>query len=172
MYEGHHQLRISDEALVAAACLSARYVPDRFMPDKAIDLIDEAASRVRMYKAPYAMTLRNTFRELKSVQKDKEAAVEAKRFDDALDLRHHEIELEKKLEQLRKGWEDAAPQPSVSEEDIAEVVGMWTGIPLQRLVGEETARLLRWKNTCTSGSSGRMSRSRQLHGPSAAHAPA
>ncbi len=142
MYEGHHQLRISDEALVAAARLSARYVPDRFMPDKAIDLIDEAASRVRMYKAPYAMTLRNTFRELKSVQKDKEAAVEAKRFDDALDLRHHEIELEKKLEQLRKGWEDAAPQPNVSEEDIAEVVGMWTGIPLQRLVGEETARLL------------------------------
>ncbi len=142
MYEGHHQLRIADEALVAAARLSARYVPDRFMPDKAIDLIDEAASRVRMYKAPYAMTLRNTFRELKSVQKDKEAAVEAKRFDDALDLRHHEIELEKKLEQLRKGWEDAAPQPNVSEEDIAEVVGMWTGIPLQRLVGEETARLL------------------------------
>jgi ATP-dependent Clp protease ATP-binding subunit ClpC len=142
MYEGHHQLRISDEALVAAARLSARYVPDRFMPDKAIDLIDEAASRVRMYKAPYAMTLRDTFRELKSIQKEKEAAVEAKRFDDALDLRHHEIELEKKLEQMRKGWEDAAPQPSVSEEDIAEVVGMWTGIPLQRLVGEETARLL------------------------------
>ena len=142
MYEAHHQLKIGDDALQAAARLSARYVPDRFLPDKAIDLMDEAASRVRMYKLPYATTLRDTFRELKTTQRAKEEAVEAKRFDDALDLRHHEIELERKLEQLRKGWEDAAPQPAVSEDDIAEVVGMWTGIPMIRLVGEETARLL------------------------------
>ena len=142
MYEAHHQLKIGDDALQAAARLSARYVPDRFLPDKAIDLMDEAASRVRMYKLPYATTLRDTFRELKTTQRAKEEAVEAKRFDDALDLRHHEIELERKLEQLRKGWEDAAPQPVVSEDDIAEVVGMWTGIPMIRLVGEETARLL------------------------------
>ena len=142
MYEAHHQLKISDEALNAAARLSARYVPDRFLPDKAIDLMDEAASRVRMYKAPYANTLRDTFRELRTTQKAKEEAVEAKRYDDALDLRHREMDLEKQLEQLRKGWEDAAPQPVVSEEDIAEVVGMWTGIPMTRLVGEETARLL------------------------------
>ncbi len=141
-YEDHHQLKISDQALDAAARLSARYVPDRFLPDKAIDLMDEAASRVRMYKAPHAMTLRETFRELKSTQKQKEQAVEAKRFEDALGLRHHEIDLERKLEQLRQGWQELAPQPVVNEEDIAEVVGMWTGIPLQRLVGKETVRLL------------------------------
>ena len=142
MYEAHHQLKIGDDALQAAARLSARYVPDRFLPDKAIDLMDEAASRVRMYKLPYATTLRDTFRELKTTQKAKDEAVEAKRYDDALELRHHEIEIERQLEQLRKGWQEAAPQPTVSEDDIAEVVGMWTGIPMIRLVGEETARLL------------------------------
>jgi len=142
MYEQHHQLRIADEALQAAARLSARYVPDRFLPDKAIDLMDEAASRVRMYKAPYAASLRETFRELKTTQRQKEQAVEAKRFDDALDLRYREIELERKLEQLRRGWQELAPAPGVTEEDIAEVVMMWTGIPLQRLVGAETVRLL------------------------------
>ncbi|MGQ9491475.1 MAG: ATP-dependent Clp protease ATP-binding subunit [Anaerolineae bacterium] len=141
-YEAHHQLKITDEALEAAARLSARYVPDRFLPDKAIDLMDEAASRVRMYKAPYAATLRETFRQLKSTQKQKELAVEAKRFEDALDLRHHELELERKLEELRRGWQELAQPPTVREEDIAEVVGMWTGIPIHRLVGEETARLL------------------------------
>ena len=117
-------------------------MPDRFLPDKAIDLMDEAASRVRMYKAPHATTLRETFRELKSTQRQKEEAVEAKRFDEALDLRHHETELEHKLEQLRQGWQQVSVQPIVTEEDIAEVVGMWTGIPIQRLVGKETVRLL------------------------------
>jgi ATP-dependent Clp protease ATP-binding subunit ClpC len=141
-YESHHQLSISDQALEAAARLSARYVPDRFLPDKAIDLMDEAASRVRMYKAPYATSLRETFRELKTTQRQKEQAVEAKRFDDALDLRGREVELERKLEQMRQGWQQFAPQPVVCEEDVAEVVGMWTGIPLQRLVGKETVRLL------------------------------
>jgi len=141
-YESHHQLSISDQALEAAARLSARYVPDRFLPDKAIDLMDEAASRVRMYKAPYATSLRETFRELKTTQRQKEQAVEAKRFDDALDLRGREVELERKLEQMRQGWQQFAPQPVVCEEDVAEVVGMWTGIPLQRLVGQETVRLL------------------------------
>jgi len=141
-YEKHHQLAISDAALDAAARLSARYVPDRFLPDKAIDLMDEASSRVRMYKSPHSNSLRETFRELKTTQRRKEEAVEAKRYDDALDLRHSELDLEKKLEQLRRGWQELAPQPTVGEEDIAEVVGMWTGIPLQRLMGEETARLL------------------------------
>jgi ATP-dependent Clp protease ATP-binding subunit ClpC len=141
-YEQHHQLKIADEALLAAARLSARYVPDRFMPDKAIDLIDEAASRVRMYKSPGAANLRETFRELKGTQKAKEEAVEAKRFDDALELRYREIELERKLEGLRQGWEDVSPRPQVTEDDIAEVVAMWTGVPIQRLVGAESARLL------------------------------
>jgi ATP-dependent Clp protease ATP-binding subunit ClpC len=141
-YEAHHQIAISDEALGAAARLSARYVPDRFLPDKAIDLMDEAASRVRMYKVPQALTLRETFRELKSTQRQKDEAVESKQFDAAVDLRHHELELERKLDQLRQGWQQLAPPPTVTEEDIAEVVGMWTGIPLNRLVGKETARLL------------------------------
>ncbi len=141
-YEKHHQLAISDAALDAAARLSARYVPDRFLPDKAIDLMDEASSRVRMYKSPHSSSLREAFRELKTTQRRKEEAVVAKRYDDALDLRHSELDLEKKLEQLRRGWQELAPQPTVNEEDIAEVVGMWTGIPLQRLMGEETARLL------------------------------
>ncbi len=142
VYEMHHQLKISDEAVGAAARLSARYVPDRFLPDKAIDLMDEAASRVRMYKIPQATTLRETFRELKSTQKQKEVAVGDKRFEVALDLRQHELDLERKLDELRKGWQELAPPPLVCEEDIAEVVGMWTGIPLQRLVGKETVRLL------------------------------
>jgi ATP-dependent Clp protease ATP-binding subunit ClpC len=141
-YEKHHQLAISDAALDAAARLSARYVPDRFLPDKAIDLMDEASSRVRMYKSPHSSSLREAFRELKTTQRRKEEAVVAKRYDDALDLRHSELDLEKKLEQLRRGWQELAPPPTVNEEDIAEVVGMWTGIPLQRLMGEETARLL------------------------------
>ena len=141
-YEAHHQLQISDDALGAAARLSARYVPDRFLPDKAIDLMDEASSRVRMYKAPHALTLRETFRELKSTQRQKAEAVESKRYDDAMDLRHHEIELERRLEEMRARWQELAPQPVVTEEDIAEVVGMWTGIPLIRLVGQETVRLL------------------------------
>ncbi len=141
-YETHHQLQIGDDALDAAARLSARYVPDRFLPDKAIDLMDEASSRVRMYKAPHAMTLRETFRELKSTQRQREEAVEAKRYDDAMDLRHHEIELERRLEEMRERWQELAPPPVVTEQDIAEVVGMWTGIPMVRLVGEETARLL------------------------------
>ena len=81
-------MRIADTALSAAARLAARYVPDRFLPDKAIDLMDEAASRVRMYKVPYATSLREAFRELKTTQREKEKAVEAKQFDNALDLRH------------------------------------------------------------------------------------
>jgi ATP-dependent Clp protease ATP-binding subunit ClpC len=141
-YEEHHQLRIADTALSAAARLAARYVPDRFLPDKAIDLMDEAASRVRMYKVPYATSLREAFRELKTTQREKEKAVEAKQFDNALDLRHREMDLERRLEQLRRGWQELAPQPLVTEEDITEVLAMWTGIPLQRLQGKETVRLL------------------------------
>ncbi|MCX6030241.1 MAG: ATP-dependent Clp protease ATP-binding subunit [Chloroflexi bacterium] len=141
-YEEHHQLRIADAALSAAARLAARYVPDRFLPDKAIDLMDEAASRVRMYKVPFATSLRETFRDLKTTQRQKEKAVKDKQFDDALDLSHREMDLERKLEQLRRGWQELAPPPMVTEEDITEVVAMWTGIPLQRLQGKETVRLL------------------------------
>ncbi len=141
-YEEHHKLLITDEALTAAAHLAARYVPDRFMPDKAIDLIDEAGSRVRMYKAPYADNLRETFMSLKKLQKAKEEALESQRFDDAIDLRYREVELEAKLNELREGWNETANQPQVTPEDIAEVVAMWTGVPVSRIAGEERERLL------------------------------
>ena len=141
-YEAHHKLEITEDAIHAAATLAARYVVDRFLPDKAIDVIDEAASRVRMYKAPYARNLRETFVNLKSLQKEKEEALNTQRYDDAIDLRYREVELEHELDQLRMGWEDVDNRPRVMAEDIAEVVSMWTGIPLTRIAGEESARLL------------------------------
>ena len=141
-YEEHHKLLITDEALLAAADLAARYVPDRFMPDKAIDLIDEAGSRVRMYKAPYAANLRETFMSLSKLQKAKEEALETQRFDDAIDLRYQEVELEAKLTELREGWDENDNKPKVTAEDIAEVVAMWTGVPVSRIAGEENERLL------------------------------
>jgi ATP-dependent Clp protease ATP-binding subunit ClpC len=141
-YEDHHKLLITDEALTAAASLAARYVPDRFMPDKAIDLIDEAGSRVRMYKAPYAANLRETFMNLKKLEKLKDEALASQRFDDAIDLRYREVELEAKLNELREGWNETANQPKVTPEDIAEVVAMWTGVPVSRIAGEERERLL------------------------------
>ncbi|MEZ4861866.1 MAG: ATP-dependent Clp protease ATP-binding subunit [Caldilineaceae bacterium] len=141
-YEEHHKLVITDEALQSAAHLAARYVPDRFMPDKAIDLIDEAGSRVRMYKAPYAANLRETFMSLKKLQKMKDEALETQRFDDAIDLRYREVELEARMNELREGWNEAANQPKVNPEDIAEVVAMWTGVPVNRIAGEERERLL------------------------------
>ena len=103
-YEEHHRLTISDEALEAAAHFAARYVPDRFMPDKAIDLIDEAASRVRMYKTPFAASLRETFRDLKALQQEKEEALAQQRYDHAIDLRYREVELQSQLEQMRASW--------------------------------------------------------------------
>ena len=141
-YEDHHKLQITDEALNAAATLAARYVPDRFMPDKAIDVIDEAGSRVRMYKAPHADNLRETFMSLKQLQKQKEEALETQRFDDAIDLRYREVELEAKLTELRDGWDEDDNRPRVTPEDVAEVVAMWTGVPVNRIAGEERERLL------------------------------
>ncbi len=141
-YEQHHKLRISDEALMQAAHLAARYIPDRFMPDKAIDLIDEASSRVRMYKAPQTKELQRSYGELRSVQKEKERALEDRRYDDAADLRSREEDLIEGIEQLRGQWERGEEVASVLPEDIAEMVSMWTGIPATRIAGEESARLM------------------------------
>ncbi len=146
VYEDHHKLLITDEALGAAAQLSARYVPDRYLPDKAIDLIDEAASRVRMYKSPEATSLREAFVSLKAVQKEKEDAINTERYDEAIDLRYREVEMRNQLDQMRSGWESLANKPRVSAEDIAEVVAMWTGVPVQRIAGEESARLLQMED--------------------------
>jgi len=140
-YEKHHRLRISDEALEAAARLSARYISDRYLPDKAIDVIDETASRVRMYKAPGARSLREIFATLKIVQRDKERAIEEHRYEDATVLRDREIELQERLEALRINW-DAEDGVVVNPDDVAEVVSMWTGIPLTQLCNDETERLL------------------------------
>ncbi len=142
VYEEHHRLEITDEALEAAATLSARYVPDRYLPDKAIDLVDEAASRVRMYKSPEAASLREAFVNLKVLQKEKADAISEERFDEAIDLRYREVELRHQMDQMRSGWDALAQRPRVTAEDIAEVVAMWTGVPVRRIAGEESERLL------------------------------
>jgi ATP-dependent Clp protease ATP-binding subunit ClpC len=147
-YEDFHQLQISDEAIKAAAALSARYVPDRQLPDKAIDLIDEAASRVRMYRSATPPQLRDALRGLEALRKEKEAAIEDKQFDLANDLREREERMQGRIEDIERemgsagGEERTIERPYVTEEDIAEVVGMWTGIPVTRLKGDETVRLM------------------------------
>jgi ATP-dependent Clp protease ATP-binding subunit ClpC len=135
-YEEHHALKITDEALDAAAHLSARYVPERFLPDKAIDLIDESASRVRMYKSPEAIRVRKAQEELDAIktQLGEEGADKDK-------LTGRSKELEELLESIRQHWSEAG-EARVTAEDVAEVVAMWTGIPVQRIAGEESARLL------------------------------
>ena len=147
-YEAHHNLEITDAALVAATHLAARYVPDRFLPDKAIDLIDEAAARVRLYRIPTGGDAIEKFAEIRELRREKEEAISAERFEDAADLRDRERELSDRLEQLRLGWKDLGPgdDPRVTEEDIAEVVSMWTGVPVRDLATEEKERLLQMES--------------------------
>ena len=140
-YEEHHRLVISDEALEAAAHLSSRYVTERFLPDKAIDLIDEASSRVRMYKSPAAQSFKELMLELKDVKAHRSAAVHSGRSDDAMELSNKEADLKGRIEQLRSGW-DRTTSPVVSADDIAELVSMWTGVPVVQLATEESERLL------------------------------
>ncbi len=140
-YEEHHRLSITDEALEAAARLSARYVADRFLPDKAIDLVDEASSRVRMYKSASATTAKDTMKQLRAVRQNYSLAVEDGRTEDAQELQEREAELEKELERLRSTW-DRADSPEVGPDDIAEVVNMWTGVPVMQMATEESKRLL------------------------------
>src|SRR5512146_535547 len=140
-YEEHHRLTISDDALEAAARLSSRYVTERFLPDKAIDLIDESASRVRMYKSPQARTMKELLKELRDTRANQSLAVEDGRFDDAQELSERQAELERQFELLRTGW-DRATSPVVTTDDIAEVVSMWTGVPVMQMAQEESVRLL------------------------------
>ena len=140
-YEDHHRLTIEDEALESAAKLSARYVSDRFLPDKAIDLIDESASRVRMYKSPAAINAKDVITQLRERRKELEAAKDNDDYDQIEDLQTQIEGLEEKLEDLRTAW-DRATSPHVTTEDIAEVISMWTGVPLMQLETEESARLL------------------------------
>jgi len=140
-YEEHHRLTISDDALNAAVHLSARYVTERFLPDKAIDLIDESSSRVRMYKSPAAQTAKDLMRELREVRQNHAVAVEDSRYDDAQEFLERQEALERQLERLRTVW-DRTNNPIVSAEDIAEVVSMWTGVPVMQIAQEESQRLL------------------------------
>jgi ATP-dependent Clp protease ATP-binding subunit ClpC len=143
-YEEHHKLEITDEALSAAATLAARYIPDRFLPDKAIDLVDEAASRVRIQRRSTPITIKEARRMIESVRKEKETALAAQQYDYAAEKRQQEIQLEEKIKGLEQEWqaEQEQEKPEVTEKDIAEVVGMWTGIPVAQIGEDETSRLL------------------------------
>ena len=140
-YEEHHRLIISDEALEAAVHLSSRYVTERFLPDKAIDLIDESSSRVRMYKSPAAKTAKDLISQLREIRTQHAAAVEGGLYDDIQELSDRETALEGQLDKLRTGW-DRSKSPTVTPQDIAEVVAMWTGIPTMQIAQEESERLL------------------------------
>ncbi len=140
-YEEHHRLKISDDALESAAKLSARYVTDRFLPDKAIDLVDEAASRVRMYKSEAALTSKDIVSELREINKQLNDPESNLDNDAAEALTQTQLKLEDELQALQTGW-DRANAPTVSEEDIAEVISMWTGIPLMQIATEESTKLL------------------------------
>jgi ATP-dependent Clp protease ATP-binding subunit ClpC len=139
-YEEHHRLTISDEALDAAAHLSARYVTERFLPDKAIDLIDESSSRVRMYKSQAAKTAKELMTQLKGLRQDHALALEDGRADDGQDLQERMDGLERQLEFLRTGW-DRANSPTVLGR-YAEVVAMWTNVPVMQIAQAESERLL------------------------------
>lgn len=141
-YEEHHNLSITEEAIEAAANLSARYVTERFLPDKAIDLIDESASRVRMYKSPEAQDMRNMISKLRKAREEHAEALDEARYDDAQEIMERQEELEEQLEQLRGGWSDQEKRTELTAEDIAEVVAMWTGVPVMQLAQEESERLL------------------------------
>ncbi|MCI0769519.1 MAG: ATP-dependent Clp protease ATP-binding subunit [Chloroflexi bacterium] len=143
-YEEHHKLNITEEALHAAAHLSSRYISDRFLPDKAIDLMDEAASRVRIKNSATPLSVKEAMRVLDTVRREKEEAIGGQEYEVAAELRDREIRLNDKLEELERSWRDERDEDraTVDEENIAEVVAMWTGIPVTRLATEETTRLL------------------------------
>ncbi|MCH8847563.1 MAG: ATP-dependent Clp protease ATP-binding subunit [Chloroflexi bacterium] len=143
-YEEHHKVTIEDEALQAAATLAARFIADRFLPDKAIDLMDEAGSRVRIRTSGTPLSLKESQKVLETVRKEKDEAISQQQYEYAAELRDRELKLADKLQQLQSEWEtsNADEQPVVNAEEIAEVVSMWTGIPVTRLATEETERLL------------------------------
>ena len=143
-YEEHHRLTISDEALNSAVSFASRYIPDRFLPDKAIDLIDEAASRVRIKCRTKPVSLKKLKKVEERYRQDKEAALATQQYDYAAELRQQEIQVEEKIKKLEEEWqaEQEQEKPVVTAEDIAEVVSMWTGIPVVQIASDETSRLL------------------------------
>ena len=145
-YEAHHRVKITDEALKAAAELSDRYIQDRHLPDKAIDLIDEAASRLRIRSMSAPPRYRELEEEIERVRKEKEASIEAQEFEKAASLRDKERKLTQKKRELEEQWrssENVEEQPEVGEEEIADIVSMWTGIPVFKLTEAESQKLIR-----------------------------
>lgn len=143
-YEEHHQVSITDEAVKAAASLASRYIPDRFLPDKAIDLIDEAGSRVRIANMTPPLSLAELQKALEAVRREKEQAIANQQYEYAAEVRDRELKLEEKIAKIRQEWKQGQEETKaeVTERDIAEVVSMWTGIPVTKLARDESARLL------------------------------
>ena len=144
-YEDHHDLNITDEAIQEAANLASRYITDRFLPDKGIDVIDEASSRVRIRNSTMPVYLKDAMLALESVKKDKETAIQSQKYEAAAQLREQELSLADELEGMETEWKSERTQdrPNVTADDVAEVVSMWTGIPVTRLATEEIERLLK-----------------------------
>ena len=144
-YEAHHKLKISDEAIEAAVNMSRRYINDRFLPDKAVDLIDEAASRVRMASMTAPPDLKELEDRIESLKNDKEEAVRAQDFEKAASLRDEENELREKVKQERESWENKQQgvRGEVTANDVAQVVASWTGIPVASITEDESERLLK-----------------------------
>ncbi|MEB3326154.1 MAG: ATP-dependent Clp protease ATP-binding subunit [Synechococcus sp.] len=166
-YETHHRLKIADDALIAAATLGDRYISDRFLPDKAIDLVDEAGSRVRLMNSKLPPAAKEVDRQLRAVQKDKEDAVRDQDFTKAGELRDKEVELRDQIRSILQARKEDGPAgtsepggvalaeapvdqlrtPMVTEEDIAHIVASWTGVPVQKLTESESAKLLNMEDT-------------------------
>ncbi|MFN8175500.1 MAG: ATP-dependent Clp protease ATP-binding subunit [Solirubrobacteraceae bacterium] len=145
-YEQHHKVEITDEALVAAGDLADRYISDRFLPDKAIDLIDEAASRMRIKSMTSPPVYRELEEEIETTRRQKESAIESQEFEKAASLRDSERQLSNRKKELEEQWEAGeagGERPSIGEEEIADIVSMWTGIPVFKLTEAETAKLMR-----------------------------
>jgi ATP-dependent Clp protease ATP-binding subunit ClpC len=143
-YEAHHRVNITPEAIESAVYLSDRYVSDRFLPDKAIDLIDEAASRVRLKSYVAPPDLKDLAGKLEEIRKEKEAAVQAQEFEKAAQMRDEEQKVREQLDKETQEWHNRQRQETinVTPDDIAHIVSSWTGIPVERLAGEESERLL------------------------------
>jgi ATP-dependent Clp protease ATP-binding subunit ClpC len=148
-YEAHHKVQITDEAIESAVKLSSRYITDRYLPDKAIDLVDEAASRVRLRTFTAPEDLQELEKRIKEVELDKAAAVNEQDFERAAELRDKQKSLSDELEQKKNEWaaHNERSNSVVKAEDIAEIVAMWTGIPVVQLTQEESERLLKLEDT-------------------------
>jgi ATP-dependent Clp protease ATP-binding subunit ClpC len=148
-YEAHHSVNIGDDALVAAATLADKYISDRFLPDKAIDLMDEAASKIRLQASFLPQEVRQAMEKTERARREKEEAIKSQDFEKAAGLRDKEKVLRQKLEELESSWKTDKGRDitTVTADDIADIVSSWTGIPVTRLVEEETEKLLKMEDS-------------------------